>query len=92
MISSTALPLFLGVLTSTQILIFFLLRQSSTHIINHLHDLLTVLEPLRIDVPQLRNAYEQGYKAGILEQSRRQNEELNATKPPKSQADAPGSA
>ena len=79
---SPALSLFLGALLSTQILLLLSARQNFRHILGHLHELLMLLAPLKIDVPQLKAQYEKGYKAGILEQTRRQNEELNGPKKP----------
>jgi hypothetical protein len=78
--SSPALSIFLGVLLSTQILIILSLRATARHILGHLHELVTLLAPLKVELPQLKASYAEGYKAGILEQTRRQNEELNSPK------------
>ena len=76
-----ALYLFAAIFLSTQIILFLTVRASFSHVIDHLHDLLTVMAPIRISLPQIKAAYDDGFKAGILEQTRRQNEELHPGEP-----------
>lgn len=75
--------LILAVLFATQAVTFIVLMAHLRHSLDHLHDLLTILGPLRVEIPQIKSAYEQGYRAGILEQTRRYNEEMNSPKSPK---------
>jgi len=80
--TSPALSVFLAALLSTQILVILTTRSHFQHILTHLHELMKTLAPLKIDMPQIKGAYASGYKAGVMEQTRRQNEELNSSKKP----------
>lgn len=73
--------LILAALFATQVVTFIVLMAHTRHALDHLHDLLSILGPLRVEIPQIKSAYEQGYRAGILEQTRRYNEEIHSPKP-----------
>ena len=77
MIELPALYLFLSVLLSSQILIFISIRQNFEQVIFILDDLLASIDPPGIEGPEIKAMYQEGYKAGILEQTRRKNEEFN---------------